>query len=266
MSYTAHIFLGLFMTEKIEVLAERPTQEEIHGRKSVFGKLQKYLGEFVYGGIDGSVTTFAVVAGAAGAHLDGVIIIILGMANLIADGFSMSVGAYLSKKSEIQQYERHRKIEFWEIEQWPEKEKEEIREIYSNKGLKGKLLDEIVEVITSDKDIWVEEMMQGEHEWIVEKKSPFAIGLATFVSFFIVGFLPLLVYILHQFGVDFREENLLLMATSLTMIGFGVIGYLKSFVTQTSAVRGMAETVGLGTIAALLAYFTGSFLEQIIMN
>lgn len=247
-------------------MADHPTQEEIHGRNSVFGKLQKYLGEFVYGGIDGSVTTFAVVAGAAGAHLDSVIIIILGMANLIADGFSMSVGAYLSKKSEIQQYERHKQIEYWEIEQWPDKEKEEIREIYAQKGLKGKLLDEIVEVITSNKDIWVEEMMQGEHEWIVEKKSPFAMGLATFISFFIVGFLPLLVYVMHRFGADIQEENLLLMATTLTMIGFAVVGYLKSFVTQTSAFRGILETVGLGAIAAVLAYFTGSFLEQLILS
>ena len=247
-------------------MTDRPSQEEIHGRNSVFGKLQTYLGEFVYGGIDGSVTTFAVVAGAAGAHLDSVIIIILGMANLIADGFSMSVGAYLSKKSEIQQYDRHKKIEYWEIEQWPEKEKEEIREMYAKKGLKGKLLDEVVEVIISDKDIWVEEMMQGEHEWIIEKKSPLAMGVATFISFFIVGFLPLLVYVLHQTGVDIAEENLLLFAATLTMIGFAVIGYLKSFVTQTSAIRGIFETVGLGAIAALLAYFTGSFLEHLILS
>ena len=58
-----------------------------------------YLKEFVYGGIDGSVTTFAVVAGATGANMSSGVIIVLGFANLIADGFSMSVGNYLSEKS-----------------------------------------------------------------------------------------------------------------------------------------------------------------------
>lgn len=62
--------------------------------------LEDYLKEFVYGGIDGAVTTFAVVAGATGARFDTKVIVVLGFANLIADGFSMSVGSYLSTKSE----------------------------------------------------------------------------------------------------------------------------------------------------------------------
>src|SRR5688572_1282842 len=63
-------------------------------------KLESFLGEFVYGAIDGTVTTFAVVAGAAGAGLSSSVIVILGFANLIADGFSMGASAYLSAKSE----------------------------------------------------------------------------------------------------------------------------------------------------------------------
>ena len=111
--------------------------EDILPQKSKWANIQEYLGEFVYGGIDGSVTTFAVVAGSAGAGLPGSVIIILGFANLIADGFSMSVGSYLSKKSEMQNYEKHKKIEYWEVENIPEKEKEEIREIYREKGFEG---------------------------------------------------------------------------------------------------------------------------------
>ena len=75
-------------------------ESEIHLENSKFGKLQDYLKEFVYGGIDGAVTTFAVVAGGFGANLDTGILLILGFANLLADGFSMSVGAYLAAKSE----------------------------------------------------------------------------------------------------------------------------------------------------------------------
>ena len=61
-------------------------EEELHGKQ---GNFKDYIGEFVYGGIDGSVTTFAVVAGSTGASLDTSVVLILGFANLIADGFSM---------------------------------------------------------------------------------------------------------------------------------------------------------------------------------
>jgi len=105
-------------------------EDRIHGVSSGIGRLKKYLAEFVYGGIDGSVTTFAVVAGAAGAELSTNIVLILGFANLIADGFSMSVGNYLSAKSEIDNYRKHKKIEYWEVDNLPDQEKEEIREIY----------------------------------------------------------------------------------------------------------------------------------------
>ena len=83
-------------------------EDHIHQESRYFRKLQEYLGEFVYGGIDGAVTTFAVVAGGFGADLDPGIIIILGFANLLADGFSMSIGAYLSAKSDNENYKKTR--------------------------------------------------------------------------------------------------------------------------------------------------------------
>ena len=119
-------------------------ENRIHQTNHLFKKFEKYLGEFVYGGIDGCVTTFAVVAGSVGAGLDSAIIIILGFANLLADGFAMSVGAYLSSKSNKDNYEKHRQIELWEVEHMPEAEKEEIREIYRAKGFYGDLLEQVV--------------------------------------------------------------------------------------------------------------------------
>ena len=112
----------------------------LHQKNKRFAQLDKYLGEFVYGGIDGCVTTFAVVAGAVGANLNSNIILILGLANLLADGFAMSVGAYLSAKTEKDQYQKHKAIEYWEIENIPEKEIEEIRQIYRAKRFEGELL------------------------------------------------------------------------------------------------------------------------------
>jgi VIT1/CCC1 family predicted Fe2+/Mn2+ transporter len=83
-------------------------ESRIHHQNSLLGKIEAYLGEFIYGGIDGCVTTFAVVAGAVGAGLDSFIIIILGFANLLADGFAMFIGSYLSSKSERDNYEKHK--------------------------------------------------------------------------------------------------------------------------------------------------------------
>ncbi len=100
-------------------------EQQIHESKFLIFN-REYISEFVYGGIDGAITTFAVVAGAAGAGMDASVVIILGFANLIADGFSMSVGSYFSTKTENDNYERHKTLEYWEIENLREKEIEEI--------------------------------------------------------------------------------------------------------------------------------------------
>lgn len=232
----------------------------IHGQTNTIQKYQDYLGEFVYGAIDGSVTTFAVVAGASGAHLDSSVVIILGFANLIADGFAMSVGSYLSNKSEIDNYEKHRNVEVWEVENIPHKEREEIREIYAAKGFEGDLLEKVVDQICSNKEVWVDTMMKEELEMIQTGKSPFSMGAVTFVSFVLVGFIPLLVYVLDYTGIT--VSNLFLTSTLLTVAAFASIGYLKGYVTETSKWRSVAETVALGAIAAALSYVVGGFLEK----
>ena len=158
--------------------------------------MEKYLGEFVYGGIDGCVTTFAVVAGAVGADLGSDVILILGFANLLADGFAMSVGAYVSAKTEKDQYQKHKAIEYWEVENIPEKETEEIREIYRAKGFTGTLLEDVVAVITKDKDRWVDVMMKEELEMIEDTRSPLTIGGMTYIAFLLVGLIPLSVYLI----------------------------------------------------------------------
>lgn len=236
---------------------------KLHSKEGWKEKWQDYIGEFVYGGIDGSVTTFAVVAGAAGAGLDSSIVLILGFANLIADGFAMSVGSYLSNKSEKENYERHERIEYWEVEHLPEKEKEEIREIYREKGFEGELLEQVVTVISADKDRWVEVMMKEELNMVKEEKSPIAMGAMTFLSFVLIGFIPLIIYVLdytsekgydHLFGLS-------ILFTSFAFIG---IGWLKSYVTETARIRSIAETLLLGAIAAFLSYLVGGLLESMI--
>ena len=239
---------------------EKHSEATFHREDKRFSKVQDYLGEFVYGGIDGSVTTFAVVAGAVGAGLDSSVIIILGFANLIADGFSMSVGAYLSSKSEQDNYHKHKKIEYWEVEEMPEVEREEIREIFAAKGFHGNLLDRVVEVITADKDRWVDVMMKEELGMSEPNRSPFMIGSVTFVSFLVIGLIPLSVY-LWDYLSSF-PGNLFFWSSLLTTIAFAFIGILKSYVTETSKWKGLLETVLLGVLAASLSYVVGDLLEQ----
>lgn len=239
-------------------------ESKIHGQNTFSGRFEDYLGELVYGGIDGCVTTFAVVAGAVGAGLDSSIIIILGFANLLADGFAMSIGAYLSSKSEKDNYEKHKQIEYWEVENLPEKEREEIREIYAAKGFSGDLLEQIVDGITADKDRWVDVMMKEELEMAKDSRSPILIGGFTYASFLVVGLIPLLAYVWDF--VDTIPGDVFIWSCVLTGIGFLIIGVLKSKVTQTGLLRGVAETLALGAMAALVSYFVGDLLEKLVMS
>src|SRR6187455_2998083 len=141
---------------------ENPVLENWHSKSTLMRKFEKYLPEIVYGSIDGIVTTFAVVAGSSGADLGINIILILGVSNLLADGLSMSIGSYLSKKSEQDNYLKHLKIEEWEIENMPDEERKEIIDIYKAKGFSGHELDIVVNRITANKKVWLDTMMKDE--------------------------------------------------------------------------------------------------------
>lgn len=232
---------------------------DLKNKNAVFRFFYKYLSEFVYGGIDGCITTFAVVAGAVGARMDTSVILILGSANLLADGFAMSVGAYLSAQSEKKMYQKHLRSEYWQVKHTPGDERQEVREIYQAKGFEGELLEQIVAVICSDEHRWVEEMMKNELDLLEEKKSSRMIGFATFISFVLIGFIPISLYV-----IDVNIElniNLFVWTSFLTGLGFIVVGFFKAYVTKENALKGIFETISLGAIAAALAYYLGFFID-----
>ena len=136
-------------------LEHEHTHEAIHQRLKQ-GARASYLRDWVYGGIDGAVTTFAVIAGVAGASLSARIVVVLGLANLVADGFSMAASNYSGTKTELDDAERLRTVERRHIRMAPEGEREEIRQILRNKGLSGEGFEAAVEAITSNEKIWVE--------------------------------------------------------------------------------------------------------------
>ena len=244
-------------------MSKEPKSEfKLHNRGGILSNYHEYLGEFVYGGIDGSITTFAVVAGAVGAGFDSSIILIMGFANLFADGFSMSIGAYLAAKSEKEFYQNQERIEYWEVENLREKEVEEIKDIYQSKGFEGELLEQVVKVITSNKKIWVDTMMKEELGLIKEAKSSFKIGLVTFLSFFILGLVPLFIYVIDYLNP--LSLDLLFITSVLTLLMFFIIGYFKGSITQVNKFKSALETFFMGTIAAFVAYYVGYFIEQLI--
>lgn len=229
----------------------------------MFRRLRKYLEEFVYAGMDGSVTTFAIVAGAAGAGLSSQVVLILGFANLLADGFSMSVGAYLSAKSERENMLKHRKTEMKEIIENPASEEDEIRTIYRRKGFSGELLEKVVQTIIRDKSRWVDEMMKDELHLIEEKKTPFKKGLSTYISFILVGLFPLGAYLV-DLADPLLPSALFPISTCMTILAFIIIGALKGQLNNANLLRSISETAILGIVAALFAYVTGTLLKELI--
>jgi len=227
------------------------------GPKSIFIK------DFIYGSIDGIITTFAIVSGVYGAKLSSGVIIILGLANLLADGFSMGISNYLGTKSENELIENAKSEELDHIKSYPEGEKEEIRQIFAKKGFKDKELENAVDTITSDINRWVETMLQDEHGFSLANKSPVKSGLATFIAFILIGFIPLTTFIINWLLPGTIAKPFVLF-TVLTAIAFFLIGAFKTrFVGKSWYLNGM-EILIIGGIAALIAFYIVRFLKELV--
>jgi VIT1/CCC1 family predicted Fe2+/Mn2+ transporter len=226
------------------------------------GPATSVLRDLVYGAIDGTVTTFAVVAGVVGAGLRPAIILILGIANLAADGFSMAASNFLATRAEIQRRARTLHDEERQITVVPEGEREEIRQIYRSKGFSGEDLERAVEIITSDRKRWIDTMLLEEHGYGSTGAEPLRAGLATFSAFVIVGSIPLLSFSYAWFVPD-ALPSAFRWSSVLTGVAFFVVGALKSRVVDQRWWRSGAETLAVGGIAAAAAFGIGSLLGGI---
>ena len=231
------------------------TSEAIAERLSA-GPKQNYLRDWIYGGIDGSVTTFAVVTGVVGAHLSPAIIVIMGFANLFADGFSMAASNFLGTKAEHDDILRLATIEHRHIEMSPEGEREEVRQIFAAKGFDGTDLERVVELITSDKDRWVRTMLTEEYGLPLQARSPWMAAVTTFSAFALCGLVPLVPYLLGM-------GNALTISIFLTAGVFLLIGSIKSRWSTVSWWRSGLSTLLVGGVAAALAYVAGVFLRSL---
>ncbi len=239
------------------------TPERIRKRLKAGSQSESYVSDFIYGAIDGTVTTFAVVASVAGAGLDDGIIILLGVANLTADGFSMAASNFLGTRTEDQAREKIRSEEEDHIDRFPEGEREEIRQIFYEKGFRGDDLERIVEVITEDRQRWVDTMLQEEHGYSGRRPAAWRAAITTFIAFLMVGSIPLVSYLVNWFFPTVVSDPFL-WSCLLTGGAFFAVGAMKSrFALQHWLVSAL-ETLALGGLAATIAYVIGEALKNMV--
>ncbi len=219
-----------------------------------------YVQDIVYGANDGIITTFAVVSGVAGARLAPYVVIVLGFANVLADALSMGLGNYLSIRSKRDNYHRVLKEEMTEIQQIPEIEREEVREIYRAKGFSGVDLETVTRIITADKRVWADTMMREEHGLAPEDTSrPVLHGFVTFVAFIVFGSIPILSYILPV--ADASRFTVTIVATGIALL---VVGLLRSWITRERMFKGPLEILSIGAVCAVAAYVVGVMLRGFV--
>ena len=221
--------------------------------------------KFVYGAIDGAVTTFAIMSGVVGASPSPSIIIKLRFANLLADGFCMAIGNYLAINTQNEFIQMERKREEWEIDNRIDEEKQEIRDIYSKKGFKEDLLEEIVRIITSRRKVWIDTMMREELGLIEAKYSPIVSAANTFLGFNAIGMIPLIPFIfVYLYGSHVSISNALLYSIVATASSFFLIGNIRGKVVHKSIIASGFNTVLIGGAAAAVAYCIGYVLGTTI--
>lgn len=238
------------------------TPEAIRSRLDS-GPATSYLRDFIYGGIDGAVTTFAIVSGVAGAGLSSGVVVVLGIANLVGDGFSMAVGNFLGTRADQQMRELARRTEKDHIARYPEGEREEIRQIFSAKGFSGDDLERVVEVITSNRGRWIDTMLREEWGLSLEGPSPVRAALTTFAAFIGIGLIPLLSFLATLVWPE-RITRPFLWSSILTAAAFFLVGILKSRIVKKRWILEGLETLGVGSCAAALAFGIGYALRGLI--
>jgi VIT1/CCC1 family predicted Fe2+/Mn2+ transporter len=232
------------------------TPEQIAHRLAV-GPRPSYLRDWVYGAIDGAVTTFTVVAGALGGGLSSRTVLIIGIVNIVADGFSMAVGNISATRTERERREHLRAVEARHIEAEPDGEREEVRQIYRAKGFAGAELERAVDVVTAENGRWIDAMLREEYGEAGMYRSPWVAAAVTFIAFALAGSVPLAPFVL---GVAAPQS----WAASATALVFFAIGALKSLWSPRSWWRTGLETLVIGSAAATIAYAAGDLIARLV--
>lgn len=222
----------------------------------------KYIKDAVYAANDGIVTTFAVVASVVGAGLDPIVILILGFANMLADGFSMATGNYLGTSSESEHFQYERRREEKIFVESDGKAKQEINDILEEGGYDNKDIEIIADTISKNKKFFLDFIVFKRLGHMPRSKN-YAIksGIVTFFSFLFAGIVPLLPFI---FLSDLTAGEAFIWTIIFTTIALFVIGASRTIFTDKSWVAGGLEMLLVGGFAAVIAYFIGAFLKGLV--
>lgn len=228
-------------------------------------KASAYLKELIYGGVDGSITTFAVVAGFSGAafsnetttQLSFLVVLLFGLANLFADGVSMGLGNFLAVSSEQSLYKSIREREEREAMCNEDIEAEDTKTILIERGFSPKDAATLTEIYRKNDPYWVDFLMNNELKISdPSEEKPIYTGFATFSSFIFFGFIPLLPFmILHSF----TSQTVFLFSAVGTFMSFVLLGVLKwEIIGNVRLYKSVGEIVLMGGVAALIAFGVGS--------
>ena len=231
-----------------------------HRRKAHgLSRMQEFLKQIVYGGNDGIVTTFAIVAGFAGAQVEGVAqigglaVLVFGLANLFADAVSMGLGEYLSGRAQHDLYHSRRDLELKEIATNPEAERQELIAILGQRGLPEAEAEKTADILMRHPNMMADLMMTyefGMHD--PNEDNPAVNGLFTFGSFVIFGAVPLVPYFLME-----PSDATFYWSVFSTFSALAALGLLRWNATSERLARTMGETIAVGASCAAVAYFVG---------
>ena len=233
---------------------------QAHRREAhALGRTQEYLKQIVYGGNDGIVTTFAIVAGFAGAAAEGVAqigglaVLVFGLANLFADAVSMGLGEFLSLRSQHDLYRSRRESELREIRSNPQQEQMELFEILRQRGLPAGEADTTAAILARHPEMMADLMMTYEFGMQdPDEESPALNGLFTFGAFVVFGAIPLMPYFIYE-----PTDRTFVMSLATTFSALVALGLLRWNATGEKLLRSVGETVLVGTVCALVAYAVG---------
>jgi len=210
------------------------------------------LSDVILGGQDGLVNVLGVILGVAAATSDTRIVIAAGLAATFAESISMGAVAYTSTLAENDLYHSEREREYRHIHLAPDVEVEEIRDIYRKKGFEGETLEKIVDVITSNHDVWVNVMMSEEFQLTPPEKSK------AFRSALLVGFSALVGSFIPLFPFFFWTVKLsIILSIIIAALTLFIVGVYKAKVTVGKPFRSGMEMAIIGTLSALAGYVVG---------
>ena len=221
--------------------------------------IAEFIKQIIYGGNDGIVTTFAVVAGFAGAgaggiaEIGGIAVLLFGLANLFADGTAMGLGEFLSARSEQDLYYSVREKELFEIENNPEMERAEAIEMLQDRGFTLRHAHEMTDILEHYPNHYADFMMAYELQMADPNgENPILNGLATFVAFICFGIIPLLPYFIYE-----PINSTFQLSVFATFCALVALGLLRYSVIRQNIFRSVGETVLVGGVSAIVAYLVG---------